>query len=164
MMRACVAALTGLLLASPAFAQSNGATFYGGGPNSPISGGVVIPAGKGLVWTSGTGPAVVNRDAPAGSPERYGDTQAQAKSVLQRLADQLKAQGLSMKDVVYIRAYLVADPNKNNQLDTQGWNAAFREVFGTADNPTKPARTTVGVAALVGAGQMVEVEAFAVAP
>ncbi len=161
MMRACVAALAGLLLAVPASAQS--AKFYGN-PNSPISGGVVIPAGKSLLWTSGTGPAVANRDAPADSPDRYGDTQAQAKSVLSRLADQLKEQGLSMKDVVYIRAYLVADPNKGSKLDTQGWNAAFREVFGTAENPTKPARTTVGVASLVGAGQLVEVEAFAVAP
>jgi len=163
MMRACVAALAGLLLASPVFAQTP-PKYYGTNPRSPIAGGVIIPAGRNLIWTSGTGPAVVNRDAPATSPERYGDTQAQAKSVLQRLADQLKEQGASMKDVVYIRCYLVADPNKNNQLDTQGWNAAFREVFGTDDNPTKPARTTVGVASLVGAGQLIEVEAFAVAP
>jgi enamine deaminase RidA (YjgF/YER057c/UK114 family) len=68
-----------------------------------------------------------------------------------------------MKDVVYLRCYLVADP-ATGKLDVDGWNAAYREFFGTAANPTKPARATVGVAALVVPLWLVEVEAFAVFP
>ena len=47
---------------------------------------------------------------------------------------------------------------------SDGWNAAYREFFGTAENPTKTARATIGVAALVVPGWLVEVEAFAVYP
>jgi enamine deaminase RidA (YjgF/YER057c/UK114 family) len=162
-MKRVLAAVAVVFLASPAFAQS-GQVQYFGNPNSAISSGVMIPAGATFFWSSGTGPAVVNRDAPAGSSERYGDTAAQARSVLTRLGQQLGEQGMSLKDVVYLRCYLVADPNKDNKLDTQGWNAAYREFFGTADNPTKPGRTTVGVASLVGSGQLIEVEVFAVKP
>ena len=63
--------------------------------------------------------------------------------------------------MVYLRAYLVADPAKG-AIDTDGWNAAYREVFGTAANPTKPARSTVGVSALVNPLWLIEIEAFAV--
>jgi enamine deaminase RidA (YjgF/YER057c/UK114 family) len=161
-MKALIPVIVGALLASPAFAQDQ--VKYFGNPRSPISSGVMIPAGSTFFWSSGTGPAVVNRDAPAGSPERYGDTNTQAKSVLTRLGDQLKEQGLSLKDVAFLRCYLVPDPNKGGKIDTQGWNAAYGEFFGTAENPTKPARTTVGVASLVGAGQLIEVEVYAVVP
>ena len=68
-----------------------------------------------------------------------------------------------MAAVVYPRAYLVADPAKG-AIDTDGWNAAYREVFGTAANPTKPARSTVGVSALVNPLWLIEIEAFAVYP
>jgi enamine deaminase RidA (YjgF/YER057c/UK114 family) len=37
-------------------------------------------------------------------------------------------------------------------------------VFGTAANPTKPARSTVGVSALVNPDWLIEIEAFAVFP
>ena len=45
-----------------------------------------------------------------------------------------------------------------------GWSAAYGEVFGTPANPTKPARSTVGVVALVNADWLIEIEAFAVYP
>jgi enamine deaminase RidA (YjgF/YER057c/UK114 family) len=137
-------------------------TFYGS-PSSPISGGVVIPSGAAFVWTSGTVPPAVKPDAPAGDRERFGDTKTQAAGVLETIETQLAAQGLTMADVVYLRAYLVADPAKG-AIDTEGWNAAYREVFGTAANPTKPARSTVGVAALVNPLWLIEIEAFAVFP
>jgi enamine deaminase RidA (YjgF/YER057c/UK114 family) len=137
-------------------------TFYGS-PSSPISGGVVIPAGAAFVWTSGTVPPTVNPGAPAGDRARFGDTKTQAAGILKAFETQLAAQGLTMADVVYLRAYLVADPAKGG-IDTDGWNAAYREVFGTAANPIKPARSTVGVAALVNPLWLIEVEAFAVYP
>ena len=137
--------------------------FYGS-PQSAIASGVVIPADRAFLWTSGTTPSVAKTDAPAGSRERYGDTRTQAASILRTLAAQLKAQGLSMKDVVYLRAYLVPDPTKDNRIDQAGWSAAYGEVFGTAENPTKPARSSVGVSQLVNADWLIEIEAFAVFP
>lgn len=137
--------------------------FYGN-PSSSISGGVVIPANRAYVWTSGTVPGVADREAERGTRARYGDTYTQAASVLDRIEGQLDEQGLTMKDVVYIRAYLVPDPEKGGKIDMEGWSKAFGEVFGTADNPTKPARSTVGVAALVVSDWLIEIEAFAVFP
>ena len=95
---------------------------------------------------------------------RYGDTKTQAISVLTAIEARLKEHGLSMKDVVYLRAYLVPDKEKGGTIDVQGWNAAYGQFFNNATNPVKPARSTVGVAALVSADYLVEVEAFAVFP
>ena len=138
-------------------------TFYGS-PNAAISSGVVIPANKAFVWTSGTTPGVADANAKPGTRERFGDTRTQATSILKNIAGQLEKQGLTMKDVVYLRAYLVPDPTKGNRIDMEGWSAAYGEVFGTAANPTKPARSTVGVTALVNADWLIEIEAFAVFP
>ena len=155
-----------VLLASTAHAQQKAAeqvTFYGN-PNAAISSGVVIPPNRAWVWTSGTTPAVANATAKAGTRERFGDTRTQAASILQNIAGQLGKQGLTMKDVVYLRAYLVPDATKGNRIDMEGWSAAYGEVFGTTANPTKPARSTVGVSALVNADWLIEIEAFAVYP
>jgi enamine deaminase RidA (YjgF/YER057c/UK114 family) len=149
-----------LVLAAPAHAQVK---FYGNAA-SPISSGVVVTAGHAQLWISGTTPPVLKADAPAGSRERYGDTKTQAAGILQKIEAQLKAQGLSMRDVVYVRAYLVADPTKENKIDTAGWNAAYTAVFGTSANPTKTARSTVGVTMLVNPDFLIELEAFAVFP
>ena len=137
--------------------------FYGN-PNSPISGGVVIPANRAYVWTSGTGPGLADPDAERGSRARYGDTRTQAASTLARIEGQLAEQGLTMRDVVYIRAYIVPDPENGDRMDMRGWGTSFGEVFGTDENPTKPARSTVGVAALAVPGWLIEIEAFAVFP
>jgi enamine deaminase RidA (YjgF/YER057c/UK114 family) len=138
-------------------------TFTGGGRGN-ISSSVSIPAGAAVMWTSGTVPSVADQSAPAGSPARYGDTKTQAISVLRNIENVLKEKGLSMKDVVYLRAYLVPDKEKGGTIDTQGWNEAYGMFFSNAENPVKVARSTVGVAALVNAAWLVEVEAFAVYP
>lgn len=153
----------GLAAAAPAYAQPAAVTFYGN-PTSPISGGVAIPAGAAFVWTSGVGPSVADQSAKPEDRARYGDTKTQAIGILKNIEGQLQKQGLTMKDVVYIRCYLVPDPEKGGKLDVEGWNEAYRQVFGTADNPTKTARSTIGVHALVVTGWLVEVEAFAVYP
>ena len=137
-------------------------TFTGGRGN--ISNTVAIPANAAVVWTSGTVPGVADASAPAGSRARYGDPKTQAVSVLTAIEARLKEQGLGMKDVVYLRAYLVPDKEKGGVIDTQGWNEAYGQFFNTATNPVKPARSTVGVLALVSADWLVEVEAFAVYP
>ena len=137
-------------------------TFTGGRGN--ISNTVAIPANAAVVWTSGTVPGVADTSAAPDSPARYGDTKTQAISVLKAIEARLKEHGLGMKDVVYLRAYLVPDKNKGGTIDVQGWNAAYGEFFNNANNPVKTARSTVGVAALVNAAYLVEVEAFAVYP
>jgi len=148
---------------TPAPPSDQVVAFYGS-PTSPISSGVVIPPGRTWLWTSGTVPPLRNREAAAGSRERFGDTRTQATGVLDSIEEQLKKQGLSLRDVVYLRAYLVPDPANGGKLDIQGWSAAYGERFGTASNPTKPARSTVGVSALVVPEWLIEIEAFAVFP
>jgi enamine deaminase RidA (YjgF/YER057c/UK114 family) len=137
-------------------------TFTGGRGN--ISNTVAIPANAAVVWTSGTVPSVADTSAPADSPARWGDTRTQAVSVLKAIETRLKEHGLGMKDVVYLRAYLVPDKNKGGTIDTQGWNEAYGQFFNNATNPVKTARSTVGVLALVNPAWLVEVEAFAVFP
>ena len=137
-------------------------TFTGG--RGTISNTVAIPANAAVVWTSGTVPSMADQSAPAGSRARYGDTKTQAISVFTAIEARLKEHGLTMKDVVYLRAYLVPDKEKGGTIDTQGWNEAYGQFFNNANNPVKPARSTVGVMALVIADWLVEVEAFAVFP
>jgi enamine deaminase RidA (YjgF/YER057c/UK114 family) len=136
-------------------------TFWGN-PTSPISSGVAIPAGAAFVWVSGTLAPAIDPKLP---PEtRYGDTKTQAIGILKNIEGQLAKQGLTLRDVVYIRCYLLADPAKGNKLDVDGWNEAYTQFFGTPENPTKTARSTIGVAALVAPGFLIEAEAFAVYP
>lgn len=137
-------------------------TFTGG--RGSISNTVAIPANAAVVWTSGTVPGVADQNAAAGSRARYGDTRTQAISVLQAIEVRLKEHGLGMKDVVYLRCYLVPDKEKGGTIDTQGWNEAYGQFFNNANNPVKPARSTVGVTALVNADWLVEIEALAVFP
>jgi enamine deaminase RidA (YjgF/YER057c/UK114 family) len=167
---ACLTLLAsiGLIEARPAGAQtasgSSGQVVFYGNPAAPISSGVVIPPGRTWVWTSGTTPAVLKADAAPGSRERFGDTRVQATSILKNIAGQLEKQGMTLRDVAYLRAYLVPDALKGNRIDMEGWSAAYGEFFGTAANPTKPARSTVGVAALVNPDWLIEIEVFAVHP
>jgi enamine deaminase RidA (YjgF/YER057c/UK114 family) len=83
--------------------------------------------------------------------------------VLNRIEDQLRGLGLTMRDVVYLRVYLVPDPI-TGRIDADGWNEAYAGYFGTAANPRRPARSTVGVVALVDPDWLIEIEAFAVYP
>ena len=63
-----------------------------------------------------------------------------------------------MGDVVMMRVYMTADPAMENKLDFAGMNAAYAKFFGTPEQPNKPARSTVQVAALVAAGALLEIE------
>lgn len=138
-------------------------TFWGAA-QSPISSAVAVPAGRAYFWTSGTVPPLLNRDLPAGARERYGDTKTQAIGVLRNIEGQLKERGLSLRDVIYLRVYVVADKEKGNVPDYQGWFDAYAQFFGTPTNPTKVARSTVGVASLVSPEWLIEIEAVAVYP
>lgn len=163
-----VAALTLALATVPAMTHAQATppasvTFYGS-PQSPIAGGVIVPANKAYLWTSGTVPPVANRDAAPGSRERYGDTKTQAIGILRTIEAQLKERGLGMKDVIYLRVYVVPDPLKDNKPDFQGWFEAYGQFFNNADNPGKTARSTIAIPALVSPEWLIEIEAVAVYP
>jgi enamine deaminase RidA (YjgF/YER057c/UK114 family) len=96
-------------------------------------------------------------DRAKGTPAVYGTMQAQAESAFGKIQNLLKEQGLGMGDVVMMRVYMAADP-ADNKLDFAGMNAAYAKFFGTPDQPNKPARSALQVAALVAAGAFLEVE------
>jgi enamine deaminase RidA (YjgF/YER057c/UK114 family) len=66
-----------------------------------------------------------------------------------------------MKDVVMMHVYLVGDPANGGRMDFAGLNAAYSQHFGTKEQPNKPARSTVQVAALAAQGPLVEIEVIA---
>ena len=137
---------------------------FSGPASSPIASTVAVPAGRAWFLTSGTVPPVADEKAPAGSPARYGDTKTQGIGALRQIEARLKEARLSLKDVVYLRVYVTADKSKEGKFDFPGWFEAYAQFFGTADNPVKPARSTVGVAALVNPDWLLEIEAVAVYP
>ena len=96
-------------------------------------------------------------DRAKGTLAVYGNMQAQAESTFGKIQSLLKEQGLGMGDVVMMRVYMAADPVEN-KLDFAGMNAAYAKFFGTPEQPNKPARAAVQVAALVAAGALLEVE------
>lgn len=116
-----------------------------------------------MFYLSGQLPTPVTpADSAKGTPAVYGNTQAQSESVFLKIQNALKEQGLGMGDVVMMRVYLAADPATGGKFDAAGMNAAFSTFFGTPEQPNKPARSTFGVAALVAAGALVEIEVQAV--
>lgn len=88
--------------------------------------------------------------------EAKGDMKAQATAAMQKITENLVAAGLSIEDVAFARAYLA--PAADGSIDYAGWNAAWDEFFGKRTQPTKPARTTVGVPLLGRPGTLIEIE------
>jgi enamine deaminase RidA (YjgF/YER057c/UK114 family) len=147
------------LLAGPASAEPPKRL---GLDSSPIATSVSVPTGSRLVYVSGTVPDVVDANSPEGSIARFGDTETQTRSVLKKVDAALKAQGLSLGDVVMMRVFLVAPAGQ--RMDFAGMMKAYREFFGTAAQSNKPARSTMQVAGLVDPGWLVEIEVTAAAP
>ena len=131
-----------------------------GPPESPIAASTEVPAGSRLVYISGSVPDPVDPSAPAGSAQRYGDTAAQTRSVLRKIEAQLKKHDMGLGDIVMMRVFLVA-PAGQARMDFAGMMTAYREFFGTAVQPNKPARSTLQAAGLVDPDWLVEIEATA---
>jgi enamine deaminase RidA (YjgF/YER057c/UK114 family) len=128
---------------------------------SPIAGMVIVPPGATTYYVSGMTAPVSDPSAPKGTMAAYGDTKTQTIGALTRIKDALAEQKLGFADVVSMRVYLVGDPAKDGKMDFAGMMEGYRQFFGTAEQPNKPARTTVQVAALAGPGLMVEIEVVA---
>lgn len=134
-----------------------------GPAQSPIAASTEVPAGSRIVYISGSVPDAVDPSAPAGSVQRYGDTAAQTRSVLRKIEAQLKQHGMGLGDIVMMRVFLIAPPGQA-RMDFAGMMTAYREFFGTAAQPNKPARSTLQAAGLVDPGWLVEIEATAAKP
>lgn len=132
------------------------------GSDFPIALAVEVPAGKKVVYLSGAGPAVANKDAKPNSVEYFGDTKTQSASTLAAIEATLKSLKLEMKDVVKMTVFLVGDPAKAGEIDFAGFMEAYRKYYGGAANPQLPARSTVKVAGLVNPGWLIEIEVVAV--
>jgi len=146
-------ALLACALALPTLASAKDVVRVYGNPNSPIASLTYVPAGSDIAFVSGTTPGAQGQPQPVG-------TEAQTLDVLTKIDGLLKAQGMTMGDVVMMRVFLGVDPDKGGHADRAGMNNAFKTFFGTAAQPNKPARTTVAVTDMA-AGSFVEIDAMA---
>ena len=128
-----------------------------GSPTAVIASTATVPAGTKLVWLSGGTASPVD---PA-KPEEFGDTATQTKSILTKMKATLEGMGLGMGDIIKMNVFLVGVPEKGGHMDAPGMNDVFKTFFGTAEQPNKPTRTTVQVAALGRPTTLVEIEAIA---
>jgi len=128
--------------------------------NSPIA--KAVWAGDTLYVSGQLASPVTPPDPAKGTPAAYGDTKAQATSEIQKIQTILKEQGLTLGDVVMMHVYLAGDPAKDGKLDFAGLQAAYTQFFGTPDQPNKPARAAMQVAALAAPWALVEIEVIAV--
>ncbi len=112
-------------------------------PVGPYSPGVI--AGN-LVFVSGQ----AGRDPKTG--QLAADVEAQTEQTLKNVAAILEAAGSSLSHVVRCGVFLV------DMSEFQKMNAVYSRMFGAH----RPARTTVGVAALPGDGLRVEIDCVAV--
>ena len=131
-----------------------------GSPQSPIASSVEVPADGRLVYVSGQVPEAINPAAAEGSVARFGDTEAQTRSVIGKIEAALKPHGLTLGDVVMMRVFLVAPPGEP-RMDFAGMMRGYRAFFGTPGQPNKPARSTMQVGGLVDPGWLVEIEVTA---
>ena len=115
------------------------------------------------LYVSGQLPAPTPGDPAKGlKPTIEGDTKAQTQSTLNVIQGILKEQGLGMGDIVQMRVYLIGDPAQGGKLDFGGMNDAYKQFFGTKEQPNKPVRATIQAAALVVPNALVEIEVVAV--
>ncbi len=131
------------------------------GNDFPISSAVTVKAGTDTYFLSGALAPVINKDAPKGSGAAYGDTETQTVGALNAIKATLARLGLTMSDVVKMTVFLVGDPAKDNKMDFAGMMAGYKQFFATADQPNKPSRSAVQVAALAAPGALVEIEVIA---
>ena len=128
---------------------------------SPIAKMVTVPADATTYFLSGMVAPVSNPNAPKDSIEAYGDTKTQTVGALTEIQKALAEQKLTMSDVVAMHVFLAGDPAKGGKMDFAGMMEGYKQFFGTKEQPNKPARSTVQVAALVGPAYLVEIEVIA---
>ena len=119
-------------------------------PSVPYAYASVVGPGS-LVFTAGACPL-----DDAGEVVHPGDVAGQAEQVMANLVTALREAGCTLADVAKSTVYVASD--RRDDL-VAAWRVV-RAAFGDHDAPS----TLLGVAALGFPGQLVEVEAVAVAP
>ena len=161
--RAMVLAIAMMAVACGVQAQTAVKRIYSAG--TPVGSqrfAAAIWAGDTLYLSGQMASAMTPADATKGTSALYGDTETQATSVLTKIEALLKAQGLGMGDVVEMQCFLAGDPAKGGKMDFAGLNAAYAKFFGTAEQPNKPVRAAMQVAALATDWGLVEIQVVAV--
>jgi enamine deaminase RidA (YjgF/YER057c/UK114 family) len=142
------AILGAALIFSPAARSQTGDVKRVAAPGSIMSSAVWVGD---TVYLSGTmAPAEYGADKQKGTPAGYySDTKAQSIGAIKAIQKQLQQLGLDLGDVVQMQAFVSGDPAKGGRMDLEGWNEAYKQFFGTPEQPNKPVRATVQVAGLV---------------
>jgi len=115
---------------------------FGTKDNRILAGAGVMP-GSGLYWTAGLTAPVLNASAPTTSYESRGNMETQARNTLGLLKENIAKAGLTLADVVFVRAWLGPDINNGGRFDSEAWNKAYGEFFNNPQQPHKPARVTM---------------------
>ena len=152
--------LLSLAVTAETQAQNNNNVRHIQDSDRPIATGVW--AGDTLYLSGQLASPITPADAAKGTAAVYGDTEAQTMSTLTKIQAALKAEGLTMADVAMMHVYLAGDPAKEGKLDFPGMMAAYTRFFGTKEQPNKPARSAMQVAALAAPWALVEIEVIAV--
>lgn len=126
----------------------------------PVLDAVELPAGTTTLILSGQTPAPLDPAKTLGLDD-YGDMKTQAASVFGKIKKILEKQGYSLQDVVKLTVLLVADPRSGGAADFAAMNEVYATFFGTRENPSFPARSSMQVAGLGKPGYRIEVEAIA---
>jgi 2-iminobutanoate/2-iminopropanoate deaminase len=120
-------------------------------PGAPAPRGPYSPAVRAgdYIFVSGQIPL-----DPITNQTKLGDIASETRQVLENIRLNLEGCGATLRDVVKTTVFLT------NVQEFAAMNAAYAEVFGDS----KPARSTIGVAALPLPGAKVEIEAIAYKP
>ena len=129
--------------------------------DAPWADAVEIPAGARLLFLAGQTPPVVDPAQPDESFAAYGDTCTQTLGCLRRIEAALEQRGYGIGDIVKMTAYMVRDSAKGDVLDLAGFGKAYRQFFGTGQQPNLPARTRVEVKHFMNRGWLVEIDVIA---
>ena len=122
----------------------------------------VKAAGVSTLYVSSLVPEPADPSQPKDSRAYFGDTQVQTDGLLRRMKALLERRGFTMRDVVKVNVYLVADSTKGNQPDGDGFSAAYTRHFGTTEVPNLPARTRFGVVPFPNPAWLVALDVVAV--
>jgi enamine deaminase RidA (YjgF/YER057c/UK114 family) len=128
----------------------------------PLPNGSTFPISQG-VWVGKT-LYLSGMMAPTISTPTPGNTEEQTVGTIKTIEAALKAQKLTLGDVVMMHVYLAGDPANGGKMDFKGFMAGYTQFFGTKDQPNKPARSAMQVAALAAPTGLVEIEVIAVKP
>lgn len=151
------------LLTTPAAAQT--VVKHASSPAGLILQSVTVKSGATTLYLSGqlAAPLDPTKKVPPAqlSIADFGDTKTQTLSVLAKIKAILIEHGFAMRDIVKLTVFVAGDPKLGGKMDFAGMNDGFKQYFGTAENPTTVARSTIQVAALAGPAYLVEIEATA---